>query len=57
MILEARSEKKKWLVRFDTGLENWCPSVLFKLLSDPRYNRERSGARGTMISDINRIST
>jgi hypothetical protein len=36
MILEARGEKR-WLVRFDTGLEKECPSVSLKLLGDPRH--------------------
>ena len=38
-ILEARGEKR-WLVRFDTGMEKECPSMSLKLLRDPRYNAE-----------------
>ncbi len=40
VIVEAQGEKK-WLVRFDNGIEKECPSVGLKLLFDPRY---RSGA-------------
>jgi hypothetical protein len=37
-ILEASGEKR-WLVRFDLGLEKECSSASLKLLGDPRYNR------------------
>jgi hypothetical protein len=40
VIVEAQGEKK-WLVRFDTGIEKECPSLGLKLLFDPSY---RSGA-------------
>jgi hypothetical protein len=36
-ILKAKDEKR-WLVRFDNGLEKECPSVTLKMLSDPGYN-------------------
>jgi len=36
-ILEAKGEKR-WLVRFDNGIEKECPSVTLKMLGDPRYN-------------------
>ncbi len=37
-IMEAKGEKR-WLVRFDNGLEKECPSVTLKMLGDPRCNR------------------
>jgi hypothetical protein len=36
-ILEAKGEKR-WLVRFDNGIEKECPSVTLKMLGGPRYN-------------------
>ena len=36
-ILEAKGEKR-WLVRFDNGVEKECPSITLKRLGDPRYN-------------------
>jgi hypothetical protein len=46
VIVEYRGEKK-WLVRFDGGIEKECPSVGLKLLSDPRY---RSGTASSLIA-------
>jgi hypothetical protein len=36
-IVEAKGEKR-WLIKFDNGLEKECPSVTLKLLRDPRYS-------------------
>jgi hypothetical protein len=46
VIVESGGEKK-WLVRFDGGIEKECPSVGLKLLFDPRY---RSGATSSLIA-------
>ncbi len=46
VIVEYQGEKK-WLVRFDGGIEKECPSVGLKLLSDPRY---RSGTTSSLIA-------
>jgi len=46
VIVEYRGEKK-WLVRFNGGIEKECPSVGLKLLSDPRY---RSGTASSLIA-------
>jgi hypothetical protein len=53
-IMEAKGEKR-WLVRFDNGLEKECPSVTLKMLNDPRYNRD-SVASAT-ISSVPNTST
>jgi len=42
-ILEAKGEKR-WLVRFDNGVEKECPSVTLKMLGDPRYNSAAASA-------------
>jgi hypothetical protein len=57
-IFEARG-KKRWLVRFDTGLKKECTLVSLKLLDDPRYNRGSSAgsALGSVISKLNHIAT
>jgi hypothetical protein len=46
VIVESGGEKK-WLVRFDGGIEKECPSVGLKLLFDPRH---RSGATSSLIA-------
>jgi hypothetical protein len=41
--LEAKGEKR-WLVRFNNGLEKECPSVTLKMLGDPRNNSAAASA-------------
>ncbi len=48
-ILEVKGEKR-WLVRFDNGLEKECPSVTLKMLGDPRYNRASASVASAPMS-------
>jgi len=50
-IVEAKGEKR-WLVKFDNGLEKECPSVTLKMLGDPRYNRAPAHILSTSVTAV-----
>jgi hypothetical protein len=50
-IVEAKGEKR-WLVKFDNGLEKECPSVTLKMLGDPRYNRASAHILSTSVTAV-----
>jgi hypothetical protein len=50
-IVEAKGEKR-WLVKFDNGLEKECPSLALKMLADPRYNRASAPILSTSVTAV-----
>jgi hypothetical protein len=50
-IVKAKGEKR-WVVKFDNGLEKECPLVTLKMLADPRYNRASAPILSTSVTAV-----